>query len=193
MNITESLYPVFDENNQEMKQLYEDYSEKLQELYMKMYSISKKDMTNTAHDIHAVIEMVFQSTLPTMPLELHVRTRTAMNYLEKIVKLCMTDDTCSTILAVTKFIRHKQISMIASVGYTDKELMDSIPPALRAFIRKDNDSYNILKIARQQNDERIKYINYGVNRLIDLIHPHYPWDKLDTSMLLAGEYNLPKF
>lgn len=193
MEITEALNPVFDESNEEVKQLYADYEEKLRDLYMKVYEKSRRDMTQTSHDIHAAIEMVFQCSVPRTPQELYMNTERAMHYVEVLVNALMKEDEYSTILAVTKFIRHKQISMIVSVGYTEEEMLQSIPRSILNFGKGKIDFSRIVKRAREKSIGNFKAINESVNGMIDAIAPYYPWDKLDTDKLIAGEYNIPKF
>ena len=74
MDITEALNPVFDESNEEVKQLYADYGDKLQNLYMKVYEKSRRDMTETSRIMYAAIEMVFQCSVPSAPNELRMDT-----------------------------------------------------------------------------------------------------------------------
>ena len=171
MKITEALNPVFDESNEEVKQLYADYMDKLQNLYMKVYKKSRRDMTETSRNMYAAIEIVFQCSVPGAPDELRTDTVHAMHYVEVLASAMMKEDEYSAILALTKFIRHKQISLIVSMGYTEDEMLQSIPRSIENF----------------------KTINASVNGLIDMISPYYPWDKLDTDKLIAGEYNIPKF
>lgn len=193
MEITEALNPVFDENNEEVKQLYSDYMDKLQNLYMKVYKKSRRDMAETSRNMYAAIEMVFQCSVPGAPDELRTDTVHAMHYVEVLASALMKEDEYSAILALTKFIRHKQISLIVSMGYTEDEMLQSIPSSIRNFGKGKIDFARIVKIVREKSIENFKTINASVNGLIDMISPYYPWDKLDTDKLIAGEYNIPKF
>lgn len=193
MTITEALNPVFDESNEEVKQLYADYRDKLQNLYMKVYEKSRRDMTETSRSMYAAIEMVFQCSVPGAPEELRTDTVHAMHYVEVLASAMMKEDEYSAILALTKFIRHKQISMIVSVGYTEEEMLQSIPRSIHNFGKGKIDFARIVKRAREQSIGNFKAINESVNGMIDAIAPYYPWDKLDTDKLIAGEYNIPKF
>ena len=193
MTITEALNPVFDESNEEVKQLYADYKEKLFDLYMRVYEKSRRDMTETSRSMYAAIEMVFQCSVPSAPNELRTDTVHAMHYVEVLASAMMKEDEYSSILALTKFIRHKQISLIVSVGYTEDEMLQSIPRSIRNFGNGKIDFARIVKRTREKSVENFKTINASVNGLIDMISSYYPWDKLDTDKLIAGEYNIPKF
>lgn len=120
MTITDALNPVFDESNEEVKQLYADYRDKLQNLYMKVYEKSRRDMTGTSHEMYAAIEMVFQSSSPNHSYETSMGTDKAMHYIKVLVGALMKEDEYSAVLAATKFIRHKQIALISSVRLTEK-------------------------------------------------------------------------
>lgn len=193
MKITEALNPVFDESNEEVKQLYADYMDKLQNLYMKVYKKSRRDMTETSRNMYAAIEMAFQCSVPGAPDELGMDIVHAMHYVEVLASAVMKEDEYSAILALTRFIRHKQISLIVSMGYTEEEMLQSIPRSIRNFGKGKIDFARIVKIVREKSVENFKTINASLNGLIDMISPYYPWDKLDTDKLIAGEYNIPKF
>lgn len=192
MTITEALNPVFDDSNEEIKLLYSDYQEKLRDLYMKVYDKSRRDMTETSHNMFAVIESVFRCSV-SHSKELGVDTAHTMHYVEVLVSALMKEDEYSAILAATKFIRHKQISLIVSARFTEADMLKALPRSIREFGKGRIDFDKIVRRARKKGFDDFKHINATLNGLIDMIAPYYPWDKLDTDKLIAGEYNSPLF
>lgn len=193
MDITEAPGPEFDQSNIEVKQLYSDYKEKLCDLYLRVYEKSRRDMTGTSHGMYAAIETVFQTSLPNHSYETSMGTDKAIHYIKVFVRALMQEDEYSAVLAVTKFIRHKQISLISSVRLTEKDILDSIPESLKRFCNGRVDMEKVVKDSLEKVHKNFKVINDGINELIDMVEQYYPWDKLDTEKLLAWEYNIPLF
>ena len=172
-------------------EMYEDYKKRLEDLYLMVYQLNPIDMTTEAHDIYAIMEGVFQATLPGTPDVLLIPRERGFTWIETMFTTFMATHKYPTVLALAKYLRQKEISaLMAEKNVTMEKFLEDLPPLIR--ILSGDDVESIFKKAEDMKREMLTLIVDHLHRLVALMtdeegNSFYPWDILTMTTLYPAE------
>lgn len=170
-------------------QLNKDYAQRLEALYLRVYDERPEDMTETTREIYAIMEGIFNLSMPmATPDELVLKQSVAFKYIENFIDgFRIGNKYFPALLAVCKYVRHKEISAIMTYREClgQRFLEDMFPKALSRALRVNKP--NLGKELDELRDRMVSEILNHCKKLLDTIEAdkYYPWKPLTMEDLHA--------
>lgn len=163
--------------------LYKDYQMRLEAVYKRLHEKEQRDLTQKTKEIYAITEALFQLSVPTAtPAEMLLSREVVFKYIEEMLFGFYSNpfDQSALILAVCKYVRHKEISAIMTCkNVSAQEFMKTVPDALKKMLG----AKHMVEVTNQCNaikEEMLTSVLGHTNRVLRMTgaEKYYPWKPL---------------